>query len=94
MTLKEATEMFVKGKIFLQEYQGNASLHKYLAPVEGLVRALEAMTFPARSRQTDVIVSFWCLCPLLTPMLMLQELRGRNKVPVSLCLMCSTLVKC
>ena len=49
MTLKEAREMFVKGKCFLQEnLQTNPSLEKYLAPVEGLVRALEAMTFSAR----------------------------------------------
>ena len=54
MTLKEAREMFVKGIFFLQENQTDASLHEYLDPVEGLVRALEAMKISPRSRQTDI----------------------------------------
>ncbi len=32
-----------------------ASLQKYLSPVEGLVWALEAIRFSARSRQTDIV---------------------------------------
>ena len=58
MTLKEAREMFVKGKNILQENQTNPSLQNYLAPVEGLVLAQEAMTFSARTCQPDIGIFF------------------------------------
>jgi hypothetical protein len=54
LTLKEARELFVKSKRFLQDNQSDLSLQKYLVPVESLVRALETMNFAARTRQTSI----------------------------------------
>ena len=56
LTLREARELFVKGKRFLQDNQSDLSLpvQKYLVPVESLVRALETMNFAARTRQTSI----------------------------------------
>jgi hypothetical protein len=60
LLIKEARELFVRGKKFLQQNQSKASLQIYLSPiqVEGLVRALEVMTFSARSRQTEIGLFF------------------------------------
>ena len=52
MSLKEARELFARGKTFVQDNQANPAMQKFLAPVEGLVRALEAMTFSSRTCQS------------------------------------------
>ncbi len=38
--------------MLVQDNQANPAMQMFLAPVEGLVRALEAMTFSSRKRQS------------------------------------------
>ena len=52
VSLKGARELFAKGKIFVQDNQSNPSMQKFLDSVEGLVRALEAMTLSSRTHQS------------------------------------------